>query len=203
MTFEGGRAVDVQARTGAEAVRAQLDSDEGARSLGEVSLVEGSSRVRAAGVTFHDTLYDENVGCHVAWGQGFTFCLPDGRRCRRSELAGARAELLGRPHRRRHRRAGRRRRRHPGRRHGRAADPRGRLGASPTAPDDVSSRRSRWTTRALPGCCRAGRLGSPRTPSAPRPWCSSRTDPSTRPARGSGGRRGRALPGSVSGSPVW
>jgi aminopeptidase len=77
VTFEGGRAVDVQARTGAEAVRAQLDSDEGARSLGEVSLVEGSSRVRAAGVTFHDTLYDENVGCHVAWGQGFAFCVPD------------------------------------------------------------------------------------------------------------------------------
>jgi aminopeptidase len=78
VTFENGRAVDVQARTGADAVRAQLDSDEGARSLGEVSLVEGSSRVRAAGVTFHDTLYDENVGCHVAWGQGFTFCMPDG-----------------------------------------------------------------------------------------------------------------------------
>jgi aminopeptidase len=78
VTFEIGRAVDVQARTGADAVRAQLDSDEGARSLGEVSLVEGSSRVRAAGVTFHDTLYDENVGCHVAWGQGFSFCLPGG-----------------------------------------------------------------------------------------------------------------------------
>jgi len=47
VTFEGGRAVDVEASTGAEAVRAQLDSDEGARSLGEVSLVEarrGSGR---------------------------------------------------------------------------------------------------------------------------------------------------------------
>jgi aminopeptidase len=87
VTFEGGRAVDVQARTGAEAVQAQLDSDEGARSLGEVSLVEGSSRVRAAGVTFHDTLYDENVGCHVAWGQGFQFCIPDGNSLSQEELA--------------------------------------------------------------------------------------------------------------------
>jgi aminopeptidase len=87
VTFEGGRAVDVQARTGAEAVRAQLDSDEGARSLGEVSLVEGSSRVRAAGVTFHDTLYDENVGCHVAWGQGFQFCIPGGDAMTADELA--------------------------------------------------------------------------------------------------------------------
>ncbi len=88
VTFEGGRAVDVQARTGAEAVRAQLDSDEGARSLGEVSLVDGSSRVRAAGVTFHDTLYDENVGCHVAWGQGFAMCIPGGQALAPEELAG-------------------------------------------------------------------------------------------------------------------
>jgi aminopeptidase len=78
VTFAGGRVVDASASSGLEAVRAQLDSDEGARSLGEVSLVEGSSRVRAAGVTFHDTLFDENTGCHVAWGQGFPFCVADG-----------------------------------------------------------------------------------------------------------------------------
>jgi aminopeptidase len=76
--FEGGRITEVSARTGVDAVRAELDSDEGARSLGEVSLVDGSSRVRAAGVVFHDTLYDENAGCHVAWGQGFPFALADG-----------------------------------------------------------------------------------------------------------------------------
>ena len=87
VTFDNGRAVQADARTGADAVRAQLDSDEGARSLGEVSLVEGSSRVRAAGVTFHDTLYDENTGCHVAWGQGFPFCVPGGDTMTPDELA--------------------------------------------------------------------------------------------------------------------
>ena len=30
------------------------------------------------GVIFHDTLYDENAGAHVAWGQAFPFCLPEG-----------------------------------------------------------------------------------------------------------------------------
>ena len=78
VTFAAGRIVDVDASRGVEAVRAQLDSDDGARSLGEVSLVEGSSRVRAAGVVFHDSLYDENTGCHVAWGQGFPHCLRGG-----------------------------------------------------------------------------------------------------------------------------
>lgn len=76
--FEGGRVVDVQASRGLDAVLAELETDEGARSLGEVSLVDGSSRVRQAGVTFHDTLYDENTGCHVAWGHGFGFCMPKG-----------------------------------------------------------------------------------------------------------------------------
>jgi aminopeptidase len=76
--FEAGRITDVSARTGEDVVRAQLDSDEGARSLGEVSMVDGASRVRAAGVVFHNTLYDENAGCHVAWGHGFPFALAGG-----------------------------------------------------------------------------------------------------------------------------
>jgi aminopeptidase len=73
VTFEGGRVVDVAADSGADLVRAQHATDDGATRLGEVSLVDGTSRVRAAGVVFHDTLYDENAGCHVAWGSGFPF----------------------------------------------------------------------------------------------------------------------------------
>lgn len=74
--FEGGRVVDLDAETHADAVRAEHATDDGAPRLGEVSLVDGTSRVRAAGVVFHDTLYDENAGCHVAWGQGFPFTVP-------------------------------------------------------------------------------------------------------------------------------
>lgn len=87
VTLEGGRIVDATASRGLEAVLAELDSDEGARSLGEVSLVEGSSKVREAGVVFHDTLYDENTGCHVAWGQSFPHCVRDGLGRSRDELA--------------------------------------------------------------------------------------------------------------------
>lgn len=87
VSFEGGRIVEARASRGQEAVLAQLDSDAGARSLGEVSLVEGSSRVRAAGVTFHDTLYDENTGCHVAWGRSFPFSVEGGMSMTPDELA--------------------------------------------------------------------------------------------------------------------
>jgi len=78
VTFAAGRITGVTAAKGAETAEAQLDTDEGARSLGEVSLVDRASRIAKAGILFHDTLFDENAGCHVAWGQSFPFALADG-----------------------------------------------------------------------------------------------------------------------------
>lgn len=78
LTFADGRIVDAQADRGGDAARAELDSHPNARRLGEVALVDRTSRVREAGVVFHDTLYDENAGAHIAWGQAFGMCLPEG-----------------------------------------------------------------------------------------------------------------------------
>ena len=69
--FEGGRVVDVKAERGADVVREQMAEDEGATLLGEVALVDGTSRVGETGITFFNTLYDENATCHIAYGQGF------------------------------------------------------------------------------------------------------------------------------------
>jgi aminopeptidase len=77
-TFADGRIASVTAARGADAVRAQLETDEGARSLGEVALVDRDSRIAKAGILFHDTLFDENAGCHVAWGQSFPFSVAGG-----------------------------------------------------------------------------------------------------------------------------
>jgi aminopeptidase len=71
LVFKGGRAVDVSAEKGEEVVRGQLASDEGSATLGEVALVDGTSRVGQSGIVFYDTLYDENATCHIAYGQGF------------------------------------------------------------------------------------------------------------------------------------
>jgi aminopeptidase len=73
LRFEGGQVVDANAEKGADVVRSQLDTDEGARRLGEVALVDGSSRVGQLGVTFFDTLFDENATCHIAYGAGLSF----------------------------------------------------------------------------------------------------------------------------------
>ena len=78
LRFEDGRVVDAKADKGGEVIQAQLDSDEGARRLGEVALVDGSSRVGQSGVTFFDTLFDENATCHIAYGGGLGFTRNDG-----------------------------------------------------------------------------------------------------------------------------
>jgi aminopeptidase len=70
--FEDGRAVEVRASSGEEMMRTHVASDEGAARLGEVALVDGTSRVGQTGLTFFDTLLDENATCHIALGGGIT-----------------------------------------------------------------------------------------------------------------------------------
>ena len=63
----------MRASTGVEAVTAQMDIDGFGRALGEIALVDGESRVGKTGLTFFDTLFDENAACHIAYGAAVTF----------------------------------------------------------------------------------------------------------------------------------
>lgn len=76
--FAGGRAVEVNASSGAELIREQLRQDENADMLGEVALVDGESRVGRTGLVFLNTLFDENASCHVAYGAGILDAIADG-----------------------------------------------------------------------------------------------------------------------------
>jgi aminopeptidase len=77
LTFAEGKAVDVRASSGADAVRGQMDTDEFGKYLGEVSLVDGTSRVGQTGITFFNTLFDENATCHIAWGAAIMLTAPE------------------------------------------------------------------------------------------------------------------------------
>jgi len=59
-------------------VRGQLASDDGAARLGEVALVDGDSHVGQLGVTFYDTLFDENVAAHIAYGGAYKDAIEGG-----------------------------------------------------------------------------------------------------------------------------
>ena len=68
--FEGGRAVEIEAESGADLLRAHVGTDSHGPFLGELSLVDGDSRVGRTGIVFLNTLFDENAACHIAFGQG-------------------------------------------------------------------------------------------------------------------------------------
>lgn len=76
--FEKGRAVDVHADTGGEALAAMTRRDEGAARLGEVALVDREGRIGALDTVFYDTLLDENAASHVALGNAYGFGAGEG-----------------------------------------------------------------------------------------------------------------------------
>jgi aminopeptidase len=73
LRFASGEIVEVSASTAGDVVRGQLEVDEFAKRLGEVALVDRESAVGKTGITFFDTLFDENATCHIAYGAGVTF----------------------------------------------------------------------------------------------------------------------------------
>jgi len=76
--FEGGRIVEAKASKGKAVLNKVLDTDEGARRLGEVALVPHSSPISKSGILFYNTLFDENASCHIALGQCYSKCFLDG-----------------------------------------------------------------------------------------------------------------------------
>ena len=54
-----------------------LDTDEGARRLGEVALVPHSSPISQSGLLFFNTLFDENAASHIALGESYRFTAGD------------------------------------------------------------------------------------------------------------------------------
>lgn len=85
--FEAGRIVDARASRGQEVLHKLIDTDEGARRLGEVALVPHSSPIAAGGLTFLNTLFDENAASHIALGQAYSSCLREGEKMTPEQLA--------------------------------------------------------------------------------------------------------------------
>jgi aminopeptidase len=86
LRFEGGRIVEATAASGEEVVRAQIAIDEGACSLGEVALVDETSRIGKLGLDFKELLFDENAACHLAYGVAYTDAVEGAEGVERDEL---------------------------------------------------------------------------------------------------------------------
>jgi aminopeptidase len=94
--FEGGQIVEAHASRGEQVLQKMIETDAGARRLGEVALVPHSSPIASSGLLFLNTLFDENAACHIALGQAYSTCLKDGDTLTPEQLAsrGANGSLI-------------------------------------------------------------------------------------------------------------
>lgn len=86
LTFKAGRVTDISAEQGQEVLQRLIDTDEGAKHLGEVALVPHASPISQSNVLFYNTLFDENASNHFALGSAYAFCLEGGKTMAREEL---------------------------------------------------------------------------------------------------------------------
>jgi aminopeptidase len=84
--FGEGRVVEARASKGQDVLTQLLDTDEGARRLGEVALVPHSSPISQSGLLFQNTLFDENAASHIALGQAYSKCIVGGGAMDEEEL---------------------------------------------------------------------------------------------------------------------
>ena len=79
LTFKGGKIINAKASRGDEALNKIIDTDDGARRLGEVALVPCSSPIHRSGLLFYNTLFDENAASHLALGSSYRTTIEGGR----------------------------------------------------------------------------------------------------------------------------
>lgn len=86
ISFKNGRISEVKAGQGEEVLQHLIDTDEGAKHLGEVALVPHASPISESGLLFYNTLFDENASNHLAIGSAYSFCLEGGKTMSTEEL---------------------------------------------------------------------------------------------------------------------
>jgi aminopeptidase len=86
LSFENGRITHFTAQKGEESLRKLIETDDGARSIGEVALVPTSSPVSRRGHLFYNTLFDENAASHIAIGRAYRFTMSGGNEMSEEEF---------------------------------------------------------------------------------------------------------------------
>lgn len=76
--FRNGRLVRLDASDpdAREFLAGELDVDAGGRRMGEIALVDSSSRIGRAGRVYYNTLLDENAAAHFAFGAAYAQTRP-------------------------------------------------------------------------------------------------------------------------------
>ncbi len=92
--FERGRAVQIDADSGAEILRSMVAKDDGAARIGEVALVDRESRIGQTGSVFYSILLDENSACHLALGGAYPFSIDEGPDRERANVSAIHVDFM-------------------------------------------------------------------------------------------------------------
>jgi aminopeptidase len=84
--FKDGKIIDISAKTGDEIMKKLVFDNEGGAGLGEVALVPDPSPISKSGITFFNTLFDENASNHLAIGSAYPTNLEGGTKMTEEEL---------------------------------------------------------------------------------------------------------------------
>lgn len=84
--FKDGKIVDISAEKGDETIKKLVHDNEGATGLGEVALVPDPSPISQSGITFFNTLFDENASNHLAIGAAYPTTIQGGTKMSQEEL---------------------------------------------------------------------------------------------------------------------
>lgn len=85
-TFKDGEIIEVTAEEGQETIQNLVFDNEGSKYLGEVALVPHQSPISQSGLTFYNTLFDENASNHIAIGQAYPTSLQGGTKMSADQL---------------------------------------------------------------------------------------------------------------------
>lgn len=84
--FKDGKIVEVSAEKGDETIKKLVFDNEGGTGLGEVALVPDPSPISQSGVTFFNTLFDENASNHLAIGSAYPTTIQGGTKMSQEDL---------------------------------------------------------------------------------------------------------------------
>ncbi|MDC1296626.1 aminopeptidase [Alphaproteobacteria bacterium] len=87
VVFKEGKIIESKASKGSEILTKVLNSDEGARRIGEVALVPDSSPISKSGLIYYNTLFDENAASHIALGQCYSKCFKGDENLSKEEIS--------------------------------------------------------------------------------------------------------------------
>ena len=89
VTFKDGQIVDITAEKGDQVMKDLVFENAGARALGECALVPDPSPISQSGITFFNTLFDENASNHLAIGAAYATSVVGGAEMSEEELEAA------------------------------------------------------------------------------------------------------------------